>query len=206
MQEMNKMFGYVKTILRVLKMKDSVTVSLFSGILGTLVMDASNLLLWRTKNTEALYGHIAGSVYVRPFRTNQRKNFWLGQIIHLVTGAILAYPLNLLLIKTGKDYATLKGAFFGAVTWEFIYGFGQRFSVFSTKPHMTKTHYAELLNNILYGVATSKALVAFSEPSINADHPINKTAQKTTVTKNQINTVQPIYSDTPSNVEGTALM
>ena len=206
MQEMNKMFGYVKTILRVLKMKDSVTVSLFSGILGTLAMDVSNLLLWRTRNTEALYGHIAGSVYVSPFRTNQRKNFWLGQITHLVTGAILAYPLNLLLIKTGKDYETLKGAFFGAVIWEFIYGFGQRFSVFSTKPHMTKTHYAELLNNILYGVATAKALVAFSEPSINADHPINKTAQKTTVKKNQINTVQPIYSDTPSNVEGTALM
>ena len=206
MQEMNKMFGYVKTILRVLKMKDSVTVSLFSGILGTLVMDASNLLLWRTKNTEALYGHIAGSVYVRPFRTNQRKNFWLGQIIHLVTGAILAYPLNLLLIRTGKDHATIKGAFFGAVTWEFIYGFGQRFSVFLTKPHMTKTHYAELFSNILYGVATAKALVTFSEPSNHANHPITTTAQKTTVKKSQINTVQPIYSDTPSNVEGTALM
>lgn len=206
MQEMNRMFGYLKTILRVLKMKDSVTVSLFSGFLGTLVMDASNLLLWRTRNTEALYGHIAGSVYVRPFRTNQRKNFWLGQITHLVTGAILAYPLNLLLIRTGKDYTTIKGAFFGAVTWEFIYGVGQRFEVFSTKPHMTKTHYAELFNNILYGIATAKALVAFSEPSIHEDHPSKKAALNTTVKKTQINTVQPIYADTPSDVEGTALM
>lgn len=206
MEELNRLFGFLKTIQRVLRMKDSVTVSLFSGILGTLVMDVSNLLSWRTRKTEALYGHIAGSVYVHPFRMNQRKNFWLGQITHLITGAILAYPLNLLLIKTGKDHATIKGAFFGAVTWEFIYGFGQKFKVFSLKPRLTKTHYAELFNNILYGITTAQALVTFSEPSMYADIQSKTTTQTTTAQKTKRNTVQPIYSDSPSDVENTALM
>ncbi|WP_199241754.1 hypothetical protein [Desulfosporosinus sp. Sb-LF] len=201
MEQLNRLFGFFKTVQRVLKMKDSVVLSLFSGVLGTLTMDVSNLIFWRTRKTEALYGHIAGSVYVRPFRTNQRKNFILGQIMHLITGATLAYPLNLLLIRTGKDHATLKGAFFGAVTWEFIYGLGRRFSIFATKPHMTKTHYAELFNNIIYGITTAQALVTFHKPSI-----VEGIQSKTTTQNTQINTVQPIYSDIKSNVESNVLM
>lgn len=206
MEGLDRFFRFLKTIQRVLKMKDSVTVSLLSGILGTLVMDVSNLLFWRTRKTEILYGHIAGSVYVHPFRMNQRKNFWLGQITHLITGATLAYPLNLLLMKTGKDYASVKGAFFGAVTWEFIYGIGQRFKVFSTKPRLTKSHYAELFNNILYGITTAQALVAFSEPSMYADFLRKTTSQTTTAHRMQKNIVQPIYSDCPSDVESSTIM
>lgn len=200
MGQLNRILDLFNTIKRVPKIKDSVALSLFSGFLGTLVMDVSNYLFWRKRKTEALYGHIAGSIYVRPFRTNRQKNFWLGQMTHIVTGAILAYPLNLLFRKTGKDHAILKGALFGAVTWEFIYGMGQRFRVFYTKPHMTKTHYAELFNNIIYGIVTAQALVIFSEPSMVADHQC-----KTTVQNSQKNTVQPINLDT-SNVENTALM
>lgn len=201
MEQLNRIFGFFRTMQRVIRMKDSVIVSLFSGVLGTIVMSTANFLFWRKGKTEALYGHIAGSVYVRPFRTNQRKNFWLGQITHHIAGAILAYPLNLLLIKTGKDHALLKGAFFGAVTWEIVYGIGQRYSVFTTKPHMTKTHYAELLNNILYGVATAQALVTLSDPSMFKNNQNKPAVQKT-----QRNIVQPIYSDSPSDVERTALM
>ena len=206
MEDLNRVLGFLKTIQRALRMKDSVTVSLFSGVLGTLVMDLSNLLFWRSRKTEALYGHIAGSVYVRPFRTNQRKNFWLGQITHLITGAILAYPLNFMLMRTGKDHSLTKGAFFGAVTWEFIYGIGQRYNLYSTKPHKTVTHFAELFNNILYGIATAQALVAFSEPSLYANNQNKAKAQTTTTQTKQRNTVQPIYSDCPSDVESTDLM
>lgn len=209
MEELNRVLGFLKTIQRALRMKDSVTVSLFSGILGTLAMDVANLIFWKTSKTEALYGHIAGSIYVRPFRTNQRKNFWLGQITHLITGAALAYPLNILLMKTGKDKVLIKGAFFGAVTWEFIYGFGRRFKVFNIKPHLTMTHYAELFNNLLYGIATAQALVTFSEPSLYTNTQNKATPQTTTTKTTQAkltNTVQPIYSDCPSEVESTALM
>lgn len=201
MDQLNRFFGVLKTIQRVLRMKDSVTVSLFSGILGTLAMDLTNLILWRKGKTEALYGHIAGSVFVSPFRTNLRKNFWLGQITHLITGAVLAYPLNIFLMKTGKDNAMLKGAFFGSVTWEFIYGFGRRFEIFTTNPRMTMTHFAELFNNILYGIVTAQALVSFSDQSLFPNSQSKKAVQNT-----QMNTVQPIYSDRPSDAEQSALM
>ncbi|MDP4127927.1 MAG: hypothetical protein Q8912_13450 [Bacillota bacterium] len=199
MKQLNDIFSIVRTMQRVFKIKDSIAVSLFSGFLGTLVMDALNYLFWKNRKTEALYGHIAGSVYVRPFRTNQRKNFWLGQITHHITGAALAIPLTLILKKTGKDYLALKGAFFGSITWELIYGMGQRFSVFSTKPHMTKTHFAELFNNTLYGITTAYAIATFSEPSAFLD-----IQSKTTDAQNkQNNTIQPIYSDTNYNVENS---
>jgi len=116
MEQLNTLVNLLSKMQRVLKMKDSITVSIFSGLLGTLAMDVSNLLFWKKGKTEALYGHIAASVYVSPFRTNQRKNFWLGQIMHLITGSILAYPLTFILKKTGKDNLLVKGAFFGAVT------------------------------------------------------------------------------------------
>ncbi|WP_199242514.1 hypothetical protein [Desulfosporosinus fructosivorans] len=192
----------ISKMQRVLKMKDSVAVSIFAGILGTLAMDTSNLMFWRKGKTEALYGHIAGSIFVNPFRLNQRKNFWLGQIMHLITGAVLAYPLTIILKKTGKDNILLKGAFFGAVTWEFIYGIGQRFSVFATKPRFTKTHYAELFNNIIYGVTTAQALVSFSEPSMFPDRK-NKTQKNLNTQKNK---VQPIYADVNANEENTVFM
>lgn len=93
MEQLNNILNFLKTIQKLFKIKDSIAVSLFSGFLGTLVMDISNYLFWKNRKTEALYGHIAGSVFVRPLRTNQRKNFWLGQFTHIITGSALAIPL-----------------------------------------------------------------------------------------------------------------
>lgn len=76
-----------------IRIKDSIALSLISGFLGTIVMDLSNLLLWRSKKTEILYGHLAGSMIMRSFRTNQTKNFVLGQVFHFFTGAALGIPL-----------------------------------------------------------------------------------------------------------------
>lgn len=202
MEQFKTLLNVFSRIQRVLMMKDSITVSIFSGLLGTLAMDTLNLRFWQKGRTETLYGHIAGSIFVNPFRLNQRKNFWLGQIMHLITGAVLAYPLTLILKKTGKDNLLLKGAFFGAITWEFIYGIGQRFKVFSVRPHLTKTHYAELFSNILYGITTAQALVAFSDPSMFP----NTQNGSTTASATQKNTVQPIYADLKPDDESTMFM
>ena len=195
MKLVDYLLDFFRTVQRVLKIKDSVAVSLFSGFLGTSLMGVSNLLFWRSRKTEALYGHIAGSIFMRPFRLNQRKNFWLGQLTHYITGSAVAYPLNYIFKKTGKDHYLLKGGFYGAITWELIYGLGQKFDAYSTKPHLTKTHYTELFNNILYGLVTAQALVTFSEPSMFP----NKTTQEK-------NNFQPIYSDTNSDTENTLVM
>jgi riboflavin transporter FmnP len=202
MEQLSNLLNLLGKMQRVLKMKDSVAVSIFSGLLGTLAMDISNLIFWKKGKTETLYGHIAGSIFVNPLRLNQRKNFWLGQAAHIVSGAVLAYPLNLILKRTGKDKLLLKGAFFGAVTWEIIYGLGRRFSVFSTKPHFTKTHYTELFNNIIYGVTTAQALVTFSDPS-TFPNTQNKTATAFDTPKN---TVHPSYSDVKASEESAVFM
>ncbi|SDI43629.1 DUF6789 family protein [Desulfosporosinus hippei] len=190
MEPSNSAVNFLKKIQKFFKIKDSIARSLLSGFLGTIVMDMVNFTFWRLKRTEALHGHMAGSVFVNPFRTNQRKNFWLGQVTHQFTGAVLAIPFNYLLKKTGKDHLALKGAFFGTMTWEVVYGIGQKYGLFTTKPHLTKTHYAELLNHLVYGITTAHALVALSEPTTFPDNQ-SKTSQNT-----QSKKVQPIYSDT----------
>lgn len=148
------------------KIKDSIVLSLFAGLIGTIIMDISNLFLWKTRKAETLYGHLAGSLLMAPFRTNQRKNFILGQILHMITGSVLAYPLTYIFKKTGKDHHLLKGALFGTVTWEAIYSLGQQIDLFKTKPHLTKSHYAALWHNILYGLVTAQVLVSSSDPSV----------------------------------------
>jgi len=79
---------------------------------------------------------------------------------------------------------------------------GQRFKVFTTKPHFTKTHYAELLNNIIYRVTTAQALVAFADPSMFPDTQ-NKTQ---TASEAEANKVQPLYTDVQASDESTMYM
>ncbi len=71
---------------------------------------------------------------------------------------------------------------------------------------MTKTHYAELFNNILYGLATAQALVTFSNPLIFSDTQSKTTTQKIKKDAEPISTdkyaVQPIYPDvSPDDLE-----
>ena len=154
------------TVNRGSKMKDSIMISLLGGLIGTTVMDISNVFLWRTKKTEMLNGHLAGSMIMRAFRTNQTKNFVLGEILHMATGATLGIPIFQLFKRTGTDNHLIKGAFAGMLSWGILYDFGQRAKLFSSKPHLTKSHYSALWHNLLYGVTTAQAIVSLSDPSL----------------------------------------
>ncbi|WP_176716220.1 hypothetical protein [Desulfosporosinus sp. BG] len=127
---------------RGIKLKDSLIISLLGGLIGTIAMDISNLLLWRTNKTDMLYGHLSGSIIMRGFRTNRTENFALGQILHMVTGAALGIPIYQMLKRTGKDHHIIKGAFAGTMAWGILYNFGQRAKLFSSKPHMTRSHFS----------------------------------------------------------------
>lgn len=148
------------------KMKDSIIISLLGGLIGTTVMDISNAFLWRTNKTEMLYGHFAGSMIMRGFRTNRTKNFALGQILHMGSGTALGIPIFQLFKRTGTDHHLIKGAFAGLMSWGILYNFGLRAGMYSSKPHLTKTHYSALFNNCLYGVTTAQAIVSLSDPSL----------------------------------------
>ncbi|EGW39360.1 hypothetical protein DOT_2645 [Desulfosporosinus sp. OT] len=66
---------------------------------------------------------------------------------------------------------------------------------------MTKTHFAELFNNTIYGIVTAHAIAAFSEPSMYPDVP-NKTAAQSL----KKDTVSAIYSDVNFEEENAVLM
>ncbi|WP_407311962.1 DUF6789 family protein [Desulfosporosinus sp. SB140] len=148
------------------KIKDSIVLGLIGGLAGTIVMDLSNFFLWRTNKTEGLYGHLAGSMIMRSFRTNQTKNFLLGQILHTFTGATLGIPFVYLLKKTGKDHHLIKGMIFGGLSWGILYDFGQKIGFFYGKAHLTKSHYSSLFNNFLFGITTAHTVYSLADSSV----------------------------------------
>lgn len=147
-------------------MKDSMMASLLGGLVGTLIMDISNISLWRTRKTEMLYGHLAGSMIMRGIRTNRKENFILGQILHLITGSAIGIPIFQMLKRTGTDKYLIKGGFTGLLSWGILFNFGQRMDLFRSKAHRTKSHYSALWHNLLYGVCTAQAIVTLADPSL----------------------------------------
>jgi len=174
---------------KVTKMKDSIMVSLVGGIIGTLVMESSSFILWKTKKTELMQGHIAGSFFMRAFRTNQTKNFVLGEILHMVVGATLGIPIFQLLKRTGKDHHVLKGAFVGMVAWSGLYNLGTRLSLFTAKPHLTKSFYSALFNHLLFGITTAQAIITLADPSLFSQQNQPLLAQNSAIESQTVSTI-----------------
>ncbi|NLI93959.1 MAG: hypothetical protein GX434_17710 [Peptococcaceae bacterium] len=148
------------------KIQDSAVISILGGLIGMIPMDISNYLLWKKGKTENLYGHVAGSMLMSKFRMNQTKNFILGQFWHYAAGAGFGFPAFYLLKKTGKDHLLLKGASVGMFTWGLLYNFGMRIGLYGANPRLTKTKYAALWHNFLYGVTTVYAISAIADPGL----------------------------------------
>lgn len=154
-----------KNFLRLAKTQDTIITGLLGGFIGTLCMDISNTLLFKARKTEKLYGHLAGQFFVAPIRTKQRKNFILGELLHLSAGAIFGLPTIWMLKKTGKDHYLSKGLVTSILTWGILYSGGQKVGLFK-KLRLTKTHYSAALNNVIYGLVSAKAMVMMADPNI----------------------------------------
>lgn len=148
------------------RIKDSIALGAVGGFLGTVSMVISNYIIYRAGKTEILYGHIAGSIFMRPFRTKQRKNFILGQIFHLLTGSGTGLVLVQIFKRFGTDMPLLKGSMLGMFTWEILYNVGQRLGIYTAKPHLTKTGYSALWNNFVYGTVTAYSIKWLAHPSV----------------------------------------
>ncbi len=148
------------------KIKDSINLGLTSGLVGTLTMDIFNLLNWRRNRSESLYGHMAGSVLMKGFRTKKVDNFIFGEIIHIITGVLAGIPLVFLFKKSGKDSHLIKGAAYGSFIWMVYYVFGIKLGMFNTQPKLNRTHFSSLWQNVLYGVVTAKSIVSLAHPAV----------------------------------------
>lgn len=169
------------------KVQDSVVISALGGLIGAIPMDISNYILWKKGKSENLYGHVAGSMLMSKFRTNQPKNFLLGQFWHLATSAAFGFPAFYLLKKTGKDYLLLKGVSVGLFTWGFLYNFGMKMGLYRAKPRLTKTKYAALWHNFLYGVTTVYTIATIADPSHFPHKKINQEYRTQNEVINDIN-------------------
>jgi len=145
-----------------LKIKDSVILCLVSGLIGTSFMAASNLIRFKRNTTEMLYGHLAGSIILAPFRLNNRENFILGQLYHFISGVIIAFPLYYVFKTTGTDHHRVKGASYGLLTWSTLFGIGKKTGLF-VRPRLTKTLYSAIQNNIIYGLVTAEAMIRLGD-------------------------------------------
>ncbi|NLP44529.1 MAG: hypothetical protein GX351_07870 [Peptococcaceae bacterium] len=156
------------------KVKDSITLGVISGLLGTLALDILNLRNWRRNKTESLYGHIAGSIFMKGFRTKRRGNFLFGQINHMLSGALAGIPLVYLFKFTGKDHPILKGASYGSVIWMVYYVLGIKSGLFRSSPKLNKSHKSNLWQNLVFGVASAKAITSLADPSIFRTAPLEE--------------------------------
>jgi len=148
------------------KMKDFVPIGFLGGLIGTIAMDLSNLMFKKTGLSEKTYAQYAGSILMRPFRLFFKENQILGQLLHIITGSIVGIPLFAILKKTGKDNHLFKGAVYGTFTWELLYSFGLRYGVFRTKAYSTRTHFTTLIDNLVYGFASTTTMLFLSDRSV----------------------------------------
>lgn len=146
--------------------KDSVALGAIGGFLGSVAMALSNYIIYRANKTEILYGHIAGSIFMRPIKTNTRKNYILGQIFHLVSGSGAGLLMVQIFKIFGTDLALLKGTMVGMFTWQGLYNVGQRLKIYTASPHLSKTGYSSLWNNFVYGVISAYSIKWLAHPSV----------------------------------------
>ncbi|MHB8126426.1 MAG: hypothetical protein ACYDEJ_12465 [Desulfitobacteriaceae bacterium] len=198
---LNSVIKLISSMQKIGKMQDSVITGLLGGLIGTVVMDISNFLIFKIGKTEALYGHVSGQMFVSPFRTNQRKNFILGQILHLSMGSFFGIPLFYLLKKTGKDYYAIKGLVASGFMWGIFYAGSQKIGLFK-KPRFTKTHYSAIWNNLIYGITSAYAIVSLADPITIKHKQANFTSRETNPSpylSNSINNKQ--QNDTNLNLQ-----
>lgn len=169
---MTSIMNLLVMLKKIGKMQDSISTGLLGGLLGTLFMDISNLIIFKAGKTETLYGNIAGGLWVAPFRTKQKKNFVLGQLTHFGIGSIWGVLLVQLLKKTGKDHYLIKGLFVSMLSLGTLIG-GQKVGLLK-KLRLTKTLYSAVWNHIVYGLTSAQAIVWLADSEIFKSNKANR--------------------------------
>ncbi|QHA00893.1 hypothetical protein [Dehalobacter restrictus] len=151
-------------MLKIGRSEDTIIIGLLGGLIGTIAMDVSNLLIFKAGKTETLYGHIAGGLFVAPYRTKRRENFILGQLAHLGIGSLWGIPLVYTFKKTGKDHYLIKGAVISMLSLGTLIG-GQKVG-FLKKFRLTRTYYSAIWNHLLHGLVSSQTIVMLANPTM----------------------------------------
>lgn len=156
------------------RLRDSVSLGLFSGLMGNLSKGLFNIITWKTERNEVLYPHLASSMFFAPRRTKRRKPFLVGSLVDISMGSLLGIPLVYILKKTGKDNYRVKGAGFGALLWVVFYVVGHNLPIVSIKPRKSSSPLWAFLEHLTYGVVTSCTAVEFADPGTFPDDQLEE--------------------------------
>lgn len=158
------LISFATFVNKIHKIQDSMTIGLLGGVIGTIFMEISNLLIFKSGKSETLYGYIAGSLFVPPYKTKQKKNLILGELAHFMIGSVWGIPLIYILKKTGKDHHLIKGFFISILSLGSLIA-GLKFGILK-KFRLTKTYYSAFWNHLVYGLVSAQAIVWLADPII----------------------------------------
>ncbi|HHV64974.1 MAG TPA: hypothetical protein GXX46_07875 [Peptococcaceae bacterium] len=188
---------FLSTKRTIPKIKDSISLGLLSGLVGTLAMDLLNLVAWKRDKSDVLYGHLGASILMNDQRIRRRNNFLFGEVLHLITGALAGIPLVYTYKLSGKDQPIVKGAAFGSLVWFAFYVLGIKTHTFRSKPKTTASHKTSLLQNIFYGIVTAKTMTYLAHPDVFSQTGAQTRRQETDLPSKNAKSVQTWESPSP---------
>lgn len=159
----------IEFVKAVIKLRDSITLGLTSGLMGNLAKGLFNLFFWRSKKSETLYSQLAGSMFIKPGLRKQKSPSLIGNLADMSTGSILGVPLVYIMKKTGKDNYLIKGLGYGAFLWLLLYGAGHNLDFYILKPQKYKSNLSAFFEHIIFGISTAHASVKLATPGTFPD-------------------------------------
>ena len=140
-------------------MKDTFTAGTVAGLIGTLVILASQQALFALNLIQMTTMDVSAEIFLEPHQTGNTAGFLVGLISHFLVGAgggvLLAYFIKF----TGKDYYLLKGLGLGA--FMLLLGMALVTTIMDIVPEMREDSLTALLHMLtyfIYGLTCSYVL------------------------------------------------
>lgn len=162
------------------KIKDRMTLGIFSGLVGILLKTGSDEIFHRNKISKRSFRETASGVFVSSRR--QAKNpsgQILGLLLDLGMGMVGSIGQVYILTKTGKDNLLTKGTFFGMTFGSIITAMLSGFSSNKVKPKDANSNLSYIISHAIYGLGTTYTAALLGDESLWDVPPKNDYVQPT---------------------------
>ncbi|EEG78068.1 hypothetical protein [Dethiobacter alkaliphilus] len=138
-----------------------------AGFVSGLVIGLISIVLFITSVCELCLINIGGGIFMRQMLTQNALPVWqaLGWLVHLSVSVVLGIILAHILSVTGKDWALLKGAIWGAVIWLITIGGVSPLGGYITVPPRPEDIFLLFAYHVLFGLLAAWLLVRFGSIS-----------------------------------------
>jgi hypothetical protein len=149
-----------------MKIKDRMMLGLLAGFGGNLVKKGIMTVARHLKWAEHDGSEKGASLVLPAWKIATPRGRIIGNICDFSVAGILGIACVYLLTITGKDRAITKGAFYGEVSWSFLYGLLGRQGVSSITVTSPKTLLSQCAAHISYGMTTAYLITKFGDEGL----------------------------------------